>query len=58
MENINEMILNLAAIIASKGYTPENKGIYNNMPEPTISTYTPENIHGIYKEFEMLFSND
>ncbi|MFA6057873.1 MAG: hypothetical protein WC756_06730 [Taibaiella sp.] len=53
---MEELLLNLAAIVASKGYTPENKGIYSQMSEPGVSTYTPENIHAIFKEFEELFS--
>lgn len=53
---INEKLLSLAAVMASQGYTPENKGIYSDMPKPGISNYTPENIFAIYMELETLFT--
>jgi hypothetical protein len=59
MENINLELLRIACDLASRNYTPENRGVFDEMKkERDIQmTYTPSNIKAIYDELTNLFNS-
>ena len=47
-------LLKIASGIAQRGYTPENEGNFDKVNKDKMS-YTPDNIHSIYKQLLELF---